>query len=71
MTLVGAGIGLGLVLSVPASRAMSAFVVGSPAMDPRIACVATLCLAAIALIAGWIPASRASRTDPAVTLRGE
>lgn len=71
MNLVGAGIGLGLVLSLPASRAMSAFVVGSPAMDPRIAGVATLCLAAIALIAGWLPAWQAARTDPAVTLRAE
>jgi hypothetical protein len=36
-------------------------------MDPRIAGVAMLCLAAIALIAGWLPAWRA----PAVTLRAE
>jgi predicted permease len=71
MKLVGVGIGLGLVLSLPASRAMSAFVVGSPPMDPPIAGVATLCLAAIALIAGWLPAWRAARTDPAVTLRAE
>jgi hypothetical protein len=71
MKLVAGGIGVGLVLSVPASRAMSTFVAESPAMDPRTAGLATLCLAAIALIAGWLPAWRASRTDPAVTLRAE
>jgi predicted permease len=71
MKLVAAGIGVGLFLSLPASRAMSAFVAESPVIDPRIAGVATLCLAAIALIAGWLPAWRAGRTDPAVTLRAE
>jgi ABC-type antimicrobial peptide transport system permease subunit len=71
MKLVAAGIGVGLLLSLPASRAMSAFVAESPAMDPRIAGLATLCLAAIALIAGWFPAWRAGRTDPAMTLRAE
>jgi ABC-type lipoprotein release transport system permease subunit len=71
MTLVGAGIAVGLVLSLLASRAMSAFVAESPAIDPRTAGVATLCLATIALIAGWFPAWRASRTDPAATLRAE
>jgi predicted permease len=71
MTLVGVGIGLGLLLSLPASRAMAAFIAESPGVDPRTAGIATLCLAAIALIAGWFPAWRASRTDPAVTLRAE
>jgi len=44
---------------------------GVSAADPLIYVAVTLVLAAAALVACWLPARRASRVDPIVTLRAE
>ena len=37
--------------------------------DPRMLAVAVAVLAFVAALAAWIPARRATRVDPAITLR--
>jgi putative ABC transport system permease protein len=40
-------------------------------MDPITYAVVSAGLAAVALVAAWLPARRASRVDPVVSLRGD
>jgi putative ABC transport system permease protein len=54
-----------------AARLMGRLVSGAPALDWRLLLAATLGLVVAAVVAGWIPASRAARTDPSLTLRAE
>jgi putative ABC transport system permease protein len=44
---------------------------GMIALDPLTFCVFTALLAGIALLASYIPAQRAARVDPMITLRYE
>ena len=39
--------------------------------DPGVFAVAGIILAAVAVVAGWLPAHRASRVDPLAALRHE
>jgi predicted permease len=66
-----AGIGLvvGLVGAVALGRAIAAGLYGISPTDPAVLACASLVLIATAFVATWIPAHRASRVDPASTLR--
>ena len=68
---VGLGLLSGLVIAAIASRAVTAFLHGVPARDPLTYAAVAVLLAAIALVATWIPARRAARLDPVVALRQE
>ncbi len=69
ITLIGIAIGLGIALAL--SRVLEGMVFDiTPTNVPTLAGV-SLILGSIALIAAWIPALRASRTDPVETLRTE
>jgi len=71
MILTGTGLGVGTLTALLASRVLAGFLFGVTSTDPlTYAAVATLFLLA-ALAAGWIPAWRASRTDPMIALRQE
>jgi putative ABC transport system permease protein len=71
MILAGAGVIVGLVAAVGLTRLMSSLLYGVQPTDPiTFAAVATLLLA-VAFVASYLPASRASRTDPLVALRFE
>jgi ABC-type antimicrobial peptide transport system permease subunit len=65
------GIGLGVLASLEASRVLSRFLVGVPALDPVSYGVAACVLVAAAALAALIPARRAASTEPVVALRTE
>jgi len=64
---------LGVILGVPAalaaSRLLQGLLFGTQPADPRVHAVAAVTLAAVALLAGWIPALRATRVDPMRSMR--
>ena len=64
-----AGIGLGLAGSVALSRVVSSFLVGVSATDPTTFFAVAALLLAVAIVASFVPARRASRVDPNVALR--
>jgi len=69
MTLVVIGLALGLGGAVAATRLVEGFLYDVTATDPISFAGAALLLAGVALLANYLPARRASRTDPMVALR--
>ena len=69
MIIIGSIIGIALILAC--GRLISTWLYGLGALDPLTITTAVLLLGAIALIAAYIPAARASRVDPASALRHE
>jgi predicted permease len=67
--LVGIGVALGAGISVWASRFVTTLLYGLQPRDPATFVLAALMLSLIGAIAGWIPARRAARIDPARVLR--
>src|SRR4029077_16883348 len=65
------GVALGLAGALVATRVLASLVYGVSTTDPlTLAATAALLLGAAAL-ASWVPAMRAARVDPAVSLRAE
>jgi putative ABC transport system permease protein len=69
--LVGTGALAGLVLAVLFAQSLSTFLFGVRPLDPLTFAGVIVLLAATAAIAAVIPAIRASRVDPVVTLRND
>ena len=67
--LVGAGVIVGAGASVWASRFVASLVYGLTPRDPVTLIGAAITLAAVGAVAGWLPARRAARIDPAAVLR--
>ncbi len=67
--LVGLGVIIGIGVSVWASQFVAALLYGVQPTDPATLVGAAVSLVAVAGMAGWLPASRASRIDPAEVLR--
>jgi putative ABC transport system permease protein len=59
----------GLVAFVAARQVLKAWLYGITPGDPAVLAAAIAVLAAVALLASWIPARRATRIDPATALR--
>ena len=69
--LVAAGAVAGLLAAAAASRILESFLFGVTPYDHLTFVGAPLFLAAVALVACWLPARRAARIDPMDTLRAE
>jgi predicted permease len=71
LTLIATGVALGLVLAFAATRLVSSMLYGLESTSPLISAAATLLLAAVAALATYFPARRASRVEPIIALRYE
>jgi putative ABC transport system permease protein len=71
MRLVGIGIALGVAGGAALSRALSAWLFGLSPFDPTAYVAVSLVLIAVALVATYLPARRATKVDPLVALRYE
>jgi putative ABC transport system permease protein len=69
--LVVVGLGLGLIGAFALTRVMKNLLFEVSPLDPVALTVACISMAVIGMFAGFIPASRAARVDPVVTLRDE
>jgi ABC-type antimicrobial peptide transport system permease subunit len=69
VSLVAIGVFVGAGVSVWASRFVSTLLYGLEPRDPATLVFAAIVLSAIGALAGWIPARRAARIDPARVLR--
>ena len=70
-TMAIGGIAIGLMASLALTRAIGSLLVGVTPTDPVTFLGVSLLLAAVALIASYIPARRAARVDPMLALRAE
>jgi putative ABC transport system permease protein len=71
MKLVLAGVAIGIAGALALTRLMKTLLFGVSAYDPLTFVSIALLLALVALLACWIPASRATRVNPIIALRRE
>jgi putative ABC transport system permease protein len=71
LRLTAAGILTGLAVSTAAMRLLRSFLYGVSPLDPVAFAGAALAWLMIAMLASYIPAQRAARVDPAISLRYE
>jgi predicted permease len=69
--LLAVGLAIGVAGALACSRVLGSFLFEVKAIDPAIYMAVSLLLALAAILACWLPARRASRVDPIVTLRAE
>jgi putative ABC transport system permease protein len=71
MTLTGLGVLIGLSGAAAATQAVVTLLFGVSRLDPLTYLAVVALLFSVSAIACWIPAWRAARVDPAITLRAE
>jgi predicted permease len=69
--LIGAGLAVGFGAALTATRLVATFLYGLQPNDPSTLGAAGIVLTAVALLAGYLPARRASKVDPMTALRDE
>jgi ABC-type antimicrobial peptide transport system permease subunit len=69
--LVGAGVVVGMIAGLLLSGQLAPLLYETRAKDPVTFALVPIVLAAVALLAAWLPARRASRVEPMVALRLE
>ena len=68
---VGLGVAIGLAVAFLATKALTTMLYGVAPSDATTFVVTALLLAAVAVLATWLPARRATRVDPMIALRSE
>jgi putative ABC transport system permease protein len=71
LAVTGVGIGVGLMLSLMLGRILGSFLYKVSGADPLVVAAAPVLLAAVSLLACYLPARRAAMVDPMVALREE
>ena len=71
VVLAAVGIGIAVLASLAMGRLIQSQLLDVSARDPWVMAAATLSLAVVALLAGFLPALRATRVDPLTALRYE
>jgi putative ABC transport system permease protein len=69
--LLGSGLAAGLVIAIALSRFLASQLFGVTATDPLTYAAVAALLAAAAMAACYLPARKAARVDPMVSLRHE
>ena len=69
--MVGAGLGMGILLTLGMGRFVESLLYGVEPADPATLILVLLGFAVVALLATWLPARRAARVDPERVLRSE
>jgi len=67
--IVAAGIAVGLVISLAATRLLAGFLYGITPTDARTLASAVAVLGITAMVAAYLPSRRAAGVDPALVLR--
>ena len=71
MRLASMGVAAGIAAAFALTRALQSLLFGVRAHDPMVFLVVPATLCAVALVAVWLPAVRATRVDPVSALRAE
>jgi predicted permease len=71
MTLVGISLVIGVAGAFAATRLLNTLLFGVGASDPITFAGIVLLVSAVAFVAAWLPARRATRVDPIIALRAE
>ena len=58
------------IVAATATRVLASMVYGVTPLDPATFAVAVAALISLGLAAAWVPARRATRTDPLIALQG-
>jgi predicted permease len=69
--MLAAGLGIGLIAAYGIGRVVESLLFGVKASDAVVFIIAAGLLAAVALLAGWLPSRKAANVDPMVALRYE
>ena len=71
ITIIGLGVAIGMTAAMGAGRWLSSLLFGVPPYGALILSIAVAALCASGFLANWLPARRAARADPMVSLRAE
>jgi ABC-type antimicrobial peptide transport system permease subunit len=71
LALASIGIAIGLAASLALTRLMTTLLYRISTTDPATFAAGAVLFAAVAMLASYLPARRATRVDPVVALRGE
>lgn len=71
VTLTAIGLFIGLFCSLALARVLASFIFGVSAIDLKTFAAVSAALVAVALLASYVPARRAARVDPLISLRSE